>query len=411
MIINGIVAEYNPFHNGHLYQLNDAKEKNNADYTIIVMSGNFVQRGAPALLDKYTRTKMALSCGADLVLELPCIYACSSAEYFATGAVSLLDKLGIVNHICFGSECGDTSVLTKIAEILACEPEGYTNSLKDYLKHGFSYPSARTQALLHYAPEFHEYRDVLSSPNNILGMEYIKALIRRNSSIIPYTTTRYGSDYHDKAFGEYNCSALDIREAVFNGSDTETLSLQMPAQAYEILTDCFASIAPVSSNAFSGLLHYKLLLEAENGYTDYLDVTQELSDRIVKNLYSFSSFHGFCELLKTKDITYTRISRCLLHILLDIKKTDLEACLKLDYTPYARVLGFRKDAELLLKEIKQASSIPLITKLADAQKLLSEDAYQMLQKDLKRSSIYESVSCRKSNVLMRNELQKQIVII
>lgn len=411
MIINGIIAEYNPFHNGHLYQLKEAKEKNNADYTVIVMSGNFVQRGAPALLDKYARTKMALSCGADLVLELPCIYASSSAEYFATGAVSLLDKLGIVNHICFGSECGDTSVLTKIAKILACEPEGYTNSLKDYLRQGLSYPSARTQALLHYSPKLHEYRDILSSPNNILGMEYIKALIRRNSSIIPYTTTRHGSDYHDKAFGEYNCSALAIREAVFNGSANETLSLQMPALAYGILTDCFASIAPVSSNDFTGQLHYKLLLEAEKGYTDYLDVTQELSDRIVKKLYSFSSFHGFCELLKTKDITYTRISRCLLHILLDIKKTDLEACLKMDYTPYARVLGFRRDAEPLLKEIKNASSIPLITKLADAGKLLSEDVFLMLQKDLKCSNVYESVSCLKSNTLMKNELQKQIVIV
>ena len=175
--------------------------------------------------------------------------------------------------------------------------------------------------------------------------------------------------------------------------------------------DSFGKFSPISSNDFSGLLHYKLLIEAEKGYADYLDISSDLSDRIVKNLYSFSSFHGFCELLKTKDITYTRISRCLLHILLDIKKTDLEACLKLDYTPYARVLGFRRDAEPLLKEIKRNSSIPLVTKLADSKKLLSEEAYQMLQKDLKCSSIYESVSCRKSNALMKNELQKQIVII
>ena len=411
MIINGVVAEYNPFHNGHLYQLKDAKEKNHADYTIVVMSGNFVQRGAPALLDKYARTKMALSCGADLVLELPCIYATSSAEYFATGAVSLLDKLGVVNQICFGSECGDASVLTKIAKLLACEPEEYTKLLKEYLKQGLSYPSARTQALLNYCPEFHEYRDILSSPNNILGIEYIKALIRRNSSVIPYTTTRLGSDYHDKTFDECNCSALAIREAIFNGSDTDTLSSQIPSPVYEILTDCFTSISPVSGNDFSGLLHYKLLLEAEKGYTDYLDVTQDLSDRIFKNLYSYSSFHGFCELLKTKDITYTRISRCLFHILLDIKKTDLEVCLEMDHVPYARVLGFRRDAEPLLKEIKNTSSIPFITKLADAGKLLSEDAFLMLQKDLKCSSIYESIACLKSNTLMKNELQKQIVIV
>jgi len=411
MIINGIVAEYNPFHNGHLYQLNEAKEKNNADYTIIVMSGNFVQRGAPALLDKFTRTKMALSCGADLVLELPCIYASSSAEYFATGAVTLFDKLGVTDNLCFGSECGDVSVLCEIASILAKEPAEYITSLKEHLKDGLSYPTARTQALLHYAPQLCEYRDVLSSPNNILGIEYIKALIRRSSSMLAYTTTRFGSDYHDKGFGEYNCSALAIREAVFSDTDNEVLSTQLPEAAYRNMMDSFSKFSPISSNDFSGLLHYKLLMESEKGYTDYLDISSDLSDRIIKNLYSFSSFHGFCELLKTKDITYTRVSRCLMHILLDIKKADLEACRDLDYVPYARVLGFRRDAEPLLTEIKKHSFIPLITKLADAGKLLSEDAYHMLQKDVKCSSIYESVSCRKSNVLMRNELQKQIVII
>ena len=187
--------------------------------------------------------------------------------------------------------------------------------------------------------------------------------------------------------------------------------MQIPPKAYEILLENLTEIAPLSSNDFSSLLHYRLLLEAKKGYSDYLDVSSDLSDRILKHLYEFSSFHGFCELLKTKDITYTRISRCLLHILLDIKKSDLETYRTMDFIPYARVLGFRRDAEALLKAIKQNASIPLITKLADAEKLLSPEAYNMLKKELICSSIYESVSCQKSNIIMKNELQKPIVIV
>lgn len=185
MKVNGIIAEYNPFHNGHSYHLNTAEEQNNADYTIIAMSGNFMQRGEPALIDKYKRAEMALRNGADLVLELPAYYSASSAEYFAIGAVTLLDKLGVVDYLCFGSECGEINILTRIAEIIATEPEKYTNTLRHYMREGLSFPTARTTALLEYDPSLSNYHDVLSSPNNILGMEYIKALILRKSSMQP----------------------------------------------------------------------------------------------------------------------------------------------------------------------------------------------------------------------------------
>ena len=167
MKVNGIVAEYNPFHNGHAYQLQHAKEANDADYTIIVMSGNFMQRGAPALLDKFTRTKMALENGADLVLELPTRYAASSAEFFAKGSVALFDKLGVTTNLCFGSECGNIEVLSRIAEIFYTEPEPYVESLRCNMRKGMSFPIARTWALLQYAPSLSDDKDVLSSPNNI----------------------------------------------------------------------------------------------------------------------------------------------------------------------------------------------------------------------------------------------------
>lgn len=411
MNVNGIIAEYNPFHNGHLYQLNHSLKQTNADYTIIAMSGNFMQRGAPAIIDKHKRARMALKNGADLVLELPICYAASSAEFFATGAVTLFDKLGITTNLCFGSECGDITILKEIAEILLTEPEEYTEVLRLFLRQGLSYPTARTQALLHYSPKLSEFKQELSNPNNILGIEYIKALLRRNSSITPVTTMRVGSDYHDKNLETSKSSALAIREALFSGKELSFLSAQMPESSYKILEEALKETPPLSTNDFSSILHYKLLMEAESGFTKYLDVTSDLSDRIRKTLYKYTSYQSFCELLKSKDMTYTRISRCLLHILLDIKKSDLDTYREMDYIPYARVLGFKKSATPLLSAIKKNASIPLVTKLADATNILSPDAYQMLQQELKQNSIYESVRAMKSGTPMRNELQIPIEII
>lgn len=411
MNINGIIAEYNPFHNGHLYQLNHSLKQTNADYTIIAMSGNFMQRGAPAIIDKHKRARMALENGADLVLELPICYASSSAEFFATGAVTLLDKLGVTTNLCFGSECGDISILKEIAEILLKEPEDYTEALRSFLRQGLSYPTARTQALLQYSPKLSEFKQELSTPNNILGIEYIKALLRRNSSIIPVTTMRVGSDYHDKNLETTKSSALAIREALFLGKELSFLSTQMPESSYHIFEEALKETSPLSTDDFSSILHYKLLMETESGFTKYLDVSSDLSDRIRKNLYKYTSYQSFCELLKSKDMTYTRISRCLLHILLDIKKSDLDTYREMDYVPYARVLGFKKSATPLLSAIKKNASIPLVTKLADAANILSPDAYQMLQQELKQNSIYESVRAMKSGTPMRNELQIPIEII
>ena len=438
MKVNGIIAEYNPFHNGHKYQLENAREATGADYTIVVMSGNFVQRGTPALINKFKRTEMALRNGADLVLELPMYYAASSAEYFATGAVSLLDKLHVTDNLCFGSECGDVTVLEKIAEILTAEPEEFVSALRHNMQQGLSYPIARTQALIEYNPAFAEYYDLFSSPNNILGIEYLKALIRRKSPITPYTTMRKGAGYNDKSVSAEQCSALAIRQAVFSGINsgihqqektspenvipksagskntlqgTNTMLQHIPQSAYDILTSCLTDNTILQPNDFSAVLHYKLLSECNNGFKKYLDVSPELSDRIIKNLYKFESFTGFCDLLKSKDMTYTRISRCLLHILLDMTADTMEHYKAMDYIPYARVLGFRRDAAPLLTAIKQNSEIPLITKLADAEKLLTADSWDMLKDDICRNMIYESATALKSGQAMLNEYQTPIVIV
>ena len=411
MTVNGIVAEYNPFHNGHRYQMENSQQKTNADYTVVVMSGNFMQRGTPALVNKYKRAEMALRNGADLVLEIPVFYSVASAEYFATGAVALLDKLGIVNNLCFGAECERLSILQRMADIFVDEPLKYSEYLKEYVREGNSFPVARAMALIRYAPELSDCRDVLNSANNILAIEYLKALKKRESQMHPVLTVRQGTAYHDRMLGAYQSSALAIRQAIYDHADMSALASQIPDSAFKILCDVLAQGEPIRLNDFSAVLHYKLLSEAEAGYTRYLDVSTELSDRIRNHLYDFVNFSSFCDLLKTKDITYTRVSRCLMHILLDIREDDMEIYLQSDCIKYARVLGFRKKSEDLLSAIKHSSSIPLLTKLADAKNILNEFSYEMLQKELLISAYYGSTAAVKTGVPMTNEYRSPLVII
>lgn len=412
MNVCGIVAEYNPFHNGHLYHLQQAIQTANADYTVVVMSGNFVQRGTPALMDKYTRAQAALKCGADLVLELPVCYACGSAEYFAGGAVSLLDKLGAVTHLCFGSECGDISLLSGGAEILANEPEYYRETLRAKVKSGLSFPAARTETLLSLYPELSPILPQLSSPNNILGLEYMKALLRRNSAIRPLTVTRTGSSYHDSAINGQMSSATAIRQALCQGSSLDDLSHQIPAQALEIFNQYFAHNTVISPDDLSIPLHYKLISEQYSGYSSYMDVSEDLSDRIRRSLHRFTSFSQFCDQLKTKELTLSRISRCMLHILLNITKDEVNQYINNgDYTVYARILGFRQNALPLLGEISQKASIPLVSKLADADRILDESALHMLKQDICRNDIYASLLASKKRTAMKNEYQTPIIIL
>ena len=385
----GIIAEYNPFHNGHAYQLAKAKAETGADYCIVVMSGNFVQRGAPALMDKYIRAEAALLNGADLVLELPVYYSLASAEYFASGAVALFDKLSVVDTLCFGSECGDINLLSDFASQLLQEDEVFKETLQRCLRHGDSYPTARNTALQASAPHLTGYMDVLTSPNNILGIEYCKALIRRNSKITPSTITRNGAAYHDASLDAGYCSALAIRESLLESGNLSLSQEQVPASAYELMQKHYGITYPVASDDASALLHYQLLTEQKEGFTSHPDIDKELSDRIIKKLPEYTTFSAFCETLKTKNRTYTRISRSLMHILLHMTARELADYRASDYIHYARILGFKESALPLLNAIKKNSQVPLISKLADAGSYVSELGMQMLDKDIYASSIYQ----------------------
>lgn len=414
MKVTGIIAEYNPFHKGHQYHIQQARKDTNADFCIVVMSGCFTQRGEPALLDKYLRTEMALQCGADLVLELPSCYACSSAPYFAQGAVSLLDKLGVVTALSFGSECGRVSLLHKAAQILENEPPSYEKALKAYLRSGLSYPAAQSQALVDHMGQQcfskTELSSLLSAPNDILGIHYCKALLSRQSTIQPAAVARWGSPYSDPSLHTINSSALAIRTALYEQSELSCIQNQVPDCVYALLEKHYQKTFPIFPAALSSMLHYKLLCEAEDGFSDYLDVSKELSDRICNKLYEYTDFSSFCALLKTKELTYSRISRALLHILLNLKKEDLENYCEKDYVFYGRILGFRQSSASLLTAIKANGSIPLISKLADAHNYLGADAIKQLHSDIQAAHIYNALVQQCYRTMLPTEKARQIIL-
>lgn len=411
MKVAGLITEYNPFHNGHLYHIQKAKEVTGADALLVVMSGNYVQRGAPAMLPRHIRAEMALKAGASIVLELPVCFSLGSAEYFAAGAVSLLDKLNCVDSICFGSECEDRKVLESIADILAEEPKRYRYRFREALKKGCSFPLARQTALKEYLKDGIP-DTVLKDPNNILGIEYIKALRHMKSSIKACPVKRTGSGYHDKNLNQEYSSASAIRRLFSCNEISDILPClkeQVPSFCIPLLQDAYGRRYPVCSDDFSLLLKHRLLLENSDSLTRYMDVTEDLANRIINHLDDFITFGRFCEKIKTKDITYTRISRCLFHILLGITGEDMHLYKRNGFCQYARILGFRKDSAALLSILKKQSAVPLVTKLTQTE-LLSGAGRKMLSRDISSSNLYESVITDKFKTPFINEYRQQLII-
>lgn len=398
MKVAGLITEYNPFHKGHLYHIEQTKKITGADTVIAVMSGNFVQRGAPAIMPKHLRARCALLSGVSAVIELPVYYAVSSAEYFALGAVSLLDKLGCVDSICFGSECGDIQVLQEIADILEREPEDYKASLKKALKTGLSFPLARQHALKQYAA-------ILSAPNNILGIEYLKALKRLDSPIKAYTIRRIGSGYHDTAVNYNFSSASAIRANIDSPSIIER---QIPKDCLAIIQDAYRQRFPIQSNDFSLLLKARLLSETADSLACYADVNPELANRILNCRNDFLNLEQFCGLLKTKELTYSRISRALFHILLGITRQNMEIYCRAGHIFYARILGFQEADAALFGLIKRQSQIPDITRLSQI-KHLNFPGDAMINTDIYAADLYESIVTERFQTPFINERQQSVI--
>lgn len=423
----GIIAEYNPFHQGHAYQISQARSVFQADFVVAAISGDFVQRGEPAVFDKYTRTAMALNCGADLVVELPVEFATGSAEDFAACGAALLDKLGVVDELLFGSEEGNLAPLQAAADVLLAEPEDFRFTLKDWLAKGLSYPAAREKALRTALGD--QIFDGFASPNNILGIEYLKALKRRGSSIKPLTIKRRGQGYHDDAVPEAGvfASASSLREilrdeasasssALFSRhTNPESLSrLQelLPPGTFHALLAEDALKAPVFADDLSGLLQYRLLSALHQGedLSRYADLSPELSARLTRLALTPASFTERIQQLKTRNLTYTRISRALLHLVLGITDKDMAAARQADFVSFIRILGFQKEAAPLLSAIKKAAAVPLVSKVADAGQSLSPEAMQQLNRSLYASHLYQSLVFQKGRG-MKNEFTKSVIIL
>lgn len=380
----GIVAEYNPFHNGHLYHLEESKRQANAEFSICIMSGNFTQRGNTAIVDKWSRAQMALESGVDLVVELPLIYSISSAENFAFGSISILNKLGIVDAVSFGSETGDVSILNAFAEILYDEPKEYLSLLEHELAKGVSYAKAREKAILMYLSDIRKYANVLSNPNNILGIEYLKALKRLKSEIKPLTIKREDVGHNSTKIVNGIASSSTIRKFI---KKPDVLNQVVPEATFSILEDKLKHGQIVRSIAcFEKEILYKLRTMSIEQIANLPDVSEGLENAIKSAANSCNNITDLISLIKSKRYAQTRIQRILLYALLDITKQDMINSTKV--TPYIRVLGINSNGKKILSEIAN-SRLNIIT---SPKKFLEQSSNKvlknMLLKDINATNIY-----------------------
>lgn len=402
MKVTAIIAEYNPFHNGHKYQIDEIRKNTDADQILVVLSGAFTQRGIPALVDQHIRTRMAIACGADMVLELPVFFSTGSAEYFARGAVSLLDKLGVVSTLHFGSESGSIDELVHIASCINNPTEEQNKAILSLLNQGYSYPKARS-----YALSLNE--ETITNPNNILGIEYIRELLRRNSSISPCTLKRAGSSYLEENLDEKGLSsAMAIRNALEAQKPVSSIKSHVPEEVFEIMqsNDTFH---PIFLDDFSDYLLYALHTNMNGNLSSFYDVGEALANTFTNRLPEYQSFSAFCQLCKSKNLTYTRVNRSLLHIMLGLKQDFVDSLSELDYVPYARLLGFSENGKQLFSAIKEHSSIPLISKASKAQSQLEGLALDAYQQDLFSSHLYQSIRAKKYHVPFKYEYSQEII--
>lgn len=405
----GIVAEYNPLHNGHAYHIKMSKELTGAKYAIAVIGGNFTQRGEASVISKWEKTKMALYAGADLVIELPCIYSISSAENFADGAIKLLDSLGIVDYLSFGMENDNLEELDYIANILFEEDEEYKKLLKSELNSGISYPKARQNAIENYVKnkdnqDNYDIASILSSPNNILGIEYLKALKRHSSKIKPIGIKREKVSYNSSDVIDNFASGTGIRNLIKEGK-LENVSKVMPEESCKILFDNINNGTYINDfEQFSKVIIYKLRNMSAKEIANLPEVSEGLENLIKEASNNTNKLSELIDSIKSKRYTQTRIQRILLYVLLGISKQDAQ--MSRNIVPYIRVLGYTKNGrdllhkldakdlvisvkkyeESLLKRQKELINIQNLKRMLDIDKIAS-DIYTIGYKDNSKSSL------------------------
>ncbi|HHW54215.1 MAG: nucleotidyltransferase [bacterium] len=375
MRVAGVIAEYNPLHNGHRHHLKEARRLTKADFLLCILGGNFTQRGEPAVVNKWARTRMALENGADLVFELPVVYAVRHAQGFAGGAVKLLEATGVVDYLVFGSEHGHITELKALADFLGQENPPFRERLKGYLNEGYPFPAARSMALVDYHKEkaipgleglrAEEVGALIRHPNNILGLEYLQALAQTRSSIRPLTIPRLGAGYHEEKLTNRIASATAIRLALYENKQYPPLLKFMPARAWQILgEEIEAGRAPVFIDSFAPQIITLLRRTPLAELRQMAGVGEGLENRLKDAARSAGTIEDLLAALKTKRYTRTRLQRLLLHFLFNFTVDDAR-----DFSPqgdpcYLRLLGFTPRGRQLLKYIKKRATLPLITKPA-----------------------------------------------
>jgi len=437
MKILGIITEYNPFHNGHLYHLFKAKEITRADYVVAVMSGNFLQRGEPAIINKWARTKMALNAGVDLIIELPFVFSTQDANGFAFGAVKLLDSLKIIDYLCFGCETDNLDTLYSISNFLHVEPQKYKELIVYNSKKGYEFPKARSQALCEYNRVFGidglekistlELSKLLKYPNNILALEYIKHLLNLKSKIKPIAIKRIGASYHQKNIKGKISSATSIRNEILNNLSPPKTDLFMlndkikstiPPSGFSVLeSELREGRGPITLDSYQQYILATLRRMSLENISRIQGVTEGLENRIKKaSLKSYSVEH-LINSIKTRRYTRTKIQRIILHIIMNLSKEDIAIFNK--YGPlYARILGFSKKGKTLLRAIKKNSSTPLLSKLSNyLRQTISEEnnhvrnrLIKMLDYDILATDIYVLGSKKAEDRVARLDFTNKIVI-
>jgi len=437
MKILGIITEYNPFHNGHLYHLFKAKEITGADYVVAVMSGNFLQRGEPAIINKWARTKMTLNAGVDLIIELPFVFSTQDANGFAFGAVKLLDSLQIIDYLCFGCETNNLDTLYSISNFLHIEPQEYKELIVYNYKSGYEFPKARSQTVCDYHRIFGidglekisplDLSKLLKYPNNILALEYIKHLLNLKSKIKPVAIKRMGASYHQKNIKGKISSATSIRNEILNNLSSPKTDLFMlndkikstiPLSGFPVLErELKEGRGPITLDSYQQYILATLRKMSLEDTSRIHGVTEGLENRIKKASLKSYTVEQLINSIKTKRYTRTKIQRIILHLMMNLSKKDVKIFNRCGPL-YARILGFSKKGKILLRTIKKSSSAPLISKLSNyLRQIISEEnnnvrngLIKMLDYDILATDIYVLGNKKAEDRVARLDFIHKIVI-
>jgi len=433
----GIITEYNPFHNGHLYHLFKAKEMTKADYVIAIMSGNFLQRGEPAIINKWSRTKMALYTGVDLIIELPFVFSTQDANGFSFGAVKLLDSLQMVDYLCFGCETDNLDTLYSISNFLHIEPQKYKDLIVYNSKKGFEFPKTRSQALCEYHRKFGidglekisplDLSKLLKYPNNILALEYIKHLLNLKSKIQPVAIKRIGAGYHQKNITGNISSATSIRNEILNNLRSPKTDLFMlndkikstiPSSVFPVLDrELREGRGPITLDSYRQYILATLRRMPLKDISRIQGVTEGLENRIKEASLKSYTVDQLINLIKTRRYTRTKIQRIILHLMMNLSKKDVKIFNRCGPL-YARILGFSKKGKTLLRTIKKNSSTPLVSKLSNYLRQtasweninIRNRLTKMLNYDILATDIYVLGSKKAENRIARLDFTHKIVI-